>query len=334
MNQQTMQAAWYDRPGKAHEVIQFGQIPVPEPGVGEVRIRVYASGVNPSDTKRRSGWGGVAASLDRVIPHQDGAGTIESIGEGVNPNRIGERVWIYEGQFEQPFGTAAEYVVVPERKAVHLPDRISYAEGACLGVSAMTAHRAVFADGDVRDRLVLVTGGGGSVGSYAVQWSKWGGATVIATVSRPEQAEIAKVAGADDIINYKHEDVVARIRELTGKECGVDRLVDVNFAANVAIADATLNTNGVVVLYAGNPGELLNIPIVPWEFRNITIRMIRVYTVPQAAKDAAIRDITTALEAGILHFQIAKTFSLQQVADAHEAQDSGQTIGKIIIEMA
>jgi NADPH:quinone reductase len=332
MNPQTMQAAWYDRPGKAHEVIQFGQILIPEPGVGEVRIRVYASGVNPSDTKRRSGWGGVATSVDRTIPHQDGAGKIDSVGEGVDPTRIGERVWIYEGQFEQPFGTAAEYIVVPERKAVHLPDRISYAEGACLGVSAMTAHRAVFADGDVRDRLVLVTGGGGSVGSFAVQWSKWSGATVIATVSRPEQAEIAKVAGADYIINYKHEDVVQRIRELTGTEHDIDRIVDVNFAANVAIAEGTLKSNSVVAMYAGNPGD--TIPLVPLMLRNTTIRMIRVYTVPQSAKDDAIRDITTALEAGILHFQIAKTFSLQQVADAHEAQDSGQTIGKIIVEMA
>jgi NADPH:quinone reductase len=332
MNPQTMQAAWYDRPGKAYEVIQFGQIPIPEPGVGEVWIRVYASGVNPSDTKRRSGWGGVAASVERVIPHQDGAGKIDGVGDGVDPSRIGERVWIYEGQFEQPFGTAAEYIVVPERKAVHLPDRINYAEGACLGVSAMTAHRAVFADGDVRDRLVLVTGGGGSVGSFAVQWSKWGGATVIATVSRPEQAEIAKVAGADYIINYKQEDVVARIREVTGTEYGIDRIVDVNLAANVAIAEGTLKSNSVVAMYAGNPGD--TIPLVPLMLRNTTIRMIRVYTVPQSAKDDAIRDITTTLEAGILHFQIAKTFSLQQVADAHEAQDSGQTIGKIIIEIA
>jgi NADPH:quinone reductase len=272
-------------------------------------------------------------SFDRIIPHQDGAGVIESVGEGVSPTRIGERVWIYEAQLGRPFGTAAEYVVVPDLQAVHLPDRISYAEGACLGVPAMTAHRAVFADGDIKDRIVLVTGGAGAVGNYAVQWAKWGGATAIATVSRPEQAEIAKASGADHIINYKHEDVVQRIREITGKERGIDRIVDVNFAANVAIADATLRTNSVVALYAGNPDDVLSVPLLPWMLRNITMRMILVYTMPQAAKAAAIRDITTALEASALQHNIARRFSLEQVAAAHEAQESGQAIGKVIVEI-
>jgi NADPH:quinone reductase len=164
-----MQAAWYDRQGEASEVLQVGQLPLPEPGAGEVRVRVHVSGVNPSDTKSRSGWGGIVKAFDRIIPHQDGAGTIESVGEGVSPKRIGERVWIYEAQLGRPFGTAAEYVVVPDRQAVHLPDNTSYAEGACLGVPAMTAHRAVFADGEVKERIVLVTGGAGAVGNYAVQ---------------------------------------------------------------------------------------------------------------------------------------------------------------------
>jgi NADPH:quinone reductase len=333
MNKQTMQAAWYDRQGGASEVIQFGQLQIPEPGLGEVRVKVHASGVNPSDTKGRSGWGGIVKSFDRIIPHEDGAGIIESVGEGVSPDRIGERVWIYEAQLGRPFGTAAEYVVVPDLQAVHLPDNISYAEGACLGVPAMTAHRAMFADGDVKDRIVLVTGGAGAVGNYAVQWAKWGGATVIATVSRPEQAEIAKTAGADHIINYKNEDVVQRIREITGKERGVDRIVDVNFAANYAIADATLRTNSVVALYSGNPEDRLDLLLLPWMLRNITIRTILVYTMPQAAKDAAIRDITTALEASALHHNIARRFPLRQVAAAHEAQDSGQMFGKAIVEI-
>jgi NADPH:quinone reductase len=334
MNPQTMQAAWYDQQGEASKVIQLGQLPVPKPGSGEVRVRIHASGVNPSDTKSRSGWGGIVKSFDRIIPHQDGAGIIESVGEGVSPNRIGERVWIYEAQLGRPFGTAAEYVIVPDRQAVHLPDNTSYAEGACLGVPAMTAHRAVFADGDVNDRIVLVTGGAGAVGNYAVQWAKWGGATVITTVSRPEQAEIAKAAGADHIINYKQEDVVQRIREITGRERGIDRIVDVNFAENVAIADAVLRTNGGVALYAGNPDDVMAISLLPWMLRNITIRMVLVYTMPQAAKEAAIRDITTALETAALRHNIAKTFSLEQVAAAHESQDSGQAIGKVLIEIA
>ncbi|WP_245894239.1 NADPH:quinone reductase [Chamaesiphon polymorphus] len=334
MNQPTMPAAWYDRQGEASEVLQVGELPLPEPGVGEVRVRIHASGVNPSDTKSRAGWGGIVKSFDLIIPHQDGAGVIESVGAGVSPTRIGERVWIYEAQLGRPFGTAAAYVVVPDRQAVHLPDNTSYAEGACLGVPAMTAHRAVFADGDVRDRIMLVTGGAGAVGNYAVQWAKWGGAKVIATVSRPEQAEIATTAGADYTIDYKREDVVQRIREITGKERGIDRVVDVNFAANMAISDATLRTNGGVALYAGNPGDLLSVPLLPWMLRNITIRTILVYTMPQAAKAAAIRDITTALETAALRHNIASTFSLERVAAAHTAQDSGQAIGKIVIDIA
>jgi NADPH:quinone reductase len=179
-----------------------------------------------------------------------------------------------------------------------------------------------------------MTGGAGAVGNYAVQWAKWGGATVITTVSRPEQAEIAKAAGADYMINYKHEDVVQRIREITGRERGIDRIVDVNFAANVAIADAILRTNSGVALYAGNPDDVLTVPLLPWMLRNITIRMILVYTMPPAAKAAAIRDITTALEAAALQHNIAKRFSLKQVAAAHIAQDSGEAIGKILIEIA
>lgn len=334
MNQSMMQAAWYDQQGKANEVIHYGQLPLPEPGSGEVRVRVHASGVNPSDTKVRSGWGGIVQPFPRIIPHQDGAGTIDRVGEGVSPTRIGQRVWVYEAQQQRPFGTAAEYVVVPEQQAVPLPDTISYAEGACLGVPAMTAHRAVFADGEVRNQTVLVTGGAGAVGNCAVQWAKWGGATVITTVSRPEQAEIAQGAGADFIINYKAEDVIQQIRKMTGKERGISRIVDVNFAANVAIADATLKTNGGVALYSAEPEDRPALPLLPWMLRNITVRTILVYTMPPAAKAAAIRDMTIALAASVLHPNIARRFSLEQVAAAHDAQDSGQMIGKAVIEIA
>lgn len=193
----TMQAAWYEQLGSAQDVIRYGQIEVPSFGASEVLVRVYASGVNPSDTKRRGGWGGMKMESKRVIPHNDGAGIIEQVGEGVSPNRIGERVWIYEAQLGRPYGTAAEYVVVPSSQAISLPANTSFAEGACLGVPAMTAHRTVFADGDVEGQIILVTGGAGAVGNYAVQWGKWGGATVITTISRSEQAEIAEKAGAD-----------------------------------------------------------------------------------------------------------------------------------------
>jgi NADPH:quinone reductase len=331
---QLMQAAWYERQGAAQEVIQYGKISIPQPNAGEVKVKIFASGVNPSDTKVRSGWGGIPQSFPRIIPHQDGAGVIESVGEGVSRERIGERVWLYEAQQGRPLGTAAEYAVLPSQQAIKLPDNISFVQGASLGVPAMTAHRAVFADGSITGKTVLVTGGAGAVGNYAVQLAKWGNATVITTVSRPEQAEVAKAAGAKYIINYKTENVIERIREITAKERGIDRIVDVNFSQNLAIANEVLSTNGAVVMYTANPEDSPTLPISSLMMRNITLRTILVYTMPLEAKQAAIKDITTALEVGALHHNLAQSFPLSEVAAAHDFQDSGQAIGKIIIEVA
>ncbi|MGD1910149.1 MAG: NADPH:quinone reductase [Rivularia sp. (in: cyanobacteria)] len=332
--EQLMQAAWYEKQGAAKEVIHYQEMPIPEPGAGEVRVKIHASGVNPSDTKSRGGWGGFEQKFERIIPHQDGAGVIESVGEGVANSRINERVWIYEAQLGRAFGTGAEYVVVPSEKAIILPDNTSFAEGACLGVPAMTAHRAVFADGAVKGQTILVTGGAGAVGNYAVQWGKWGDATVITTVSSHEKAKIAETAGADYIINYKNEDVVKRIQEITGRKRGINRIVDVDFSQNLFVADAVLRTNGVAAMYSANPGDSPALPILSLMLRNITIRTILVYTMPVEAKKAAIQDITTALEAGALRHNIAQRFSLAEVAAAHEAQDSGKMIGKAIVEIS
>lgn len=333
---QTMYAAWYEKQGPAGEVIQYGEVPIHNPSANEVRVKVYASGVNPSDTKSRSGWGGGTLQFKRVIPHQDGAGIIESVGEGVSSDRIGERVWIYEAQRGRPFGTAAEFVVVPSDRAIRLPDNTDFASGACLGVPAMTAHRCVFADGSVKGKTILVTGGAGAVGYYALQLAKWGGAKVITTVSHPEQEQLVKAAGADDIINYKQEDVVQRIKETTQAEDGrgIDRIVDVNFTANLAITEAVLRPNSFVASYSsGNPDARPALPFLSMQLNNVTIRLVLVYTMPHEAKQAAIRDITAALEANALHHNIAQRFSLNEVAAAHEAQDSGKMIGKAIIEI-
>lgn len=333
---QTMYAAWYEQQGAAGEVIQYGELPIPNPGANEVRVKVHASGVNPSDTKARSGWGGGALQFKCVIPHQDGAGIIESVGEGVSSNRIGERVWIYEAQWGRPFGTAAEFVLVPSDRAIHLPDNTDFAAGACLGVPAMTAHRCVFADGSVKGQTILVTGGAGAVGYYALQLAKWGGATVITTVSRREQEQLVKAAGADDIINYKQEDVVQRIKEITQAQDGrgIDRIVDVNFGANLPITTAVLKPNGVVASYAsGDADDRPALPFYPLMINGVTIRLVLVYVMPMAAKQMATRDITAALEANALRHNIARRFSLLEVAAAHEAQDSGQIIGKTIVEI-
>lgn len=334
VSQQMMQAAWYEKQGKAKDVIEHGEMPIFTPKAGEVLVKIHVSGVNPSDTKTRSGWGGAGMSFPRVIPHNDGAGIIERVGEGVNNTRIGERVWLYETQKGRAFGTAAEYAVVPSSQAITLPNNTSFAEGACLGVPAMTAHRAVFADGSVEGKTVLVTGGAGAVGNYAISLAKWGGAKVFTTVSRPQQAEVAKTAGADEIINYKSEDVVQRIEELTG-ERSIDRIIDVNFTANLPVTNAVLKPNGVIVSYSSaNPDDRPELPFLSMQLINTTIRLILVYTMPEEAKQQAAKDITEALKASALHHNIARSFSLNEVAEAHEAQDSGEMIGKAVVEIA
>ena len=211
-----MRAVYYERQGPPHEVLEVGEVPTPEPSQGEVRVRMYASGVNPSDTYGRSGrFGGM--TFPRVIPHQDGAGVIEAVGPGVPEQRVGERVWVFEATWNRPGGTAAEYTVVPTTRAVKLPDSMSFKEGACVGVPVLTAHRAVFAAGPVNGKTVLVTGGAGSVGRYCVEWAKWGGArSVLATVSSEAKARLAADAGADHVINYRQEDVAERVKQLVG----------------------------------------------------------------------------------------------------------------------
>jgi NADPH2:quinone reductase len=234
-----MRAAYYEAKGPARDVLRVGDLELPQPARGEVRIRVHASGVNPTDTKSRGGFrGNTSMPFPRIIPHQDGAGVIEAVGDGVPQSRVGERVWIYEAQWQRPFGTAAEFVSLPSTQAVRLPDGVEFVEGACLGIPAMTAHRCVFADGDVRGKTVLVSGGAGAVGFYAIQLAKWGGATVLTTISGDDQRALVLGAGADHAINRKSEDVAARVRELTGG--GVDRIIEVAFGANLA-------TNGAIL---------------------------------------------------------------------------------------
>ena len=218
-----MKAIWYESTGPARQVLEFGEVETPRPGPGEVRVRVAASGLNPSDTKRRSGWLGTAMRHRLIIPHSDGAGTVDAVGEGVDPGRIGERVWVWNAQGgERPFGTAAEYVTVPADRAVGLPNGVSFAVGAGLGVPGCTAHYAVYGDGPVAGKRILVQGGAGAVGHLAVQLAVLGGAEVIATVSDEKKAEVARGGGARHVINYRREDVVARVRDFAAGE-GVDR---------------------------------------------------------------------------------------------------------------
>jgi NADPH:quinone reductase len=327
-----MLAAWYERNGPAAEVIRVGEMPMPEPGPGEVLVRVHGSGVNPSDVKRRAGWGGQAMGFSRIVPHSDGAGVIDRVGPGVPPGRLGERVWIYNGQWKRPFGTAAEHIALPAAQAVRLPDSIGFAEGACLGIPAMTAHRCVFADGPVAGRTVLVTGGAGAVGNYAVQLAKWGGAAVIATASSEAKAALAREAGADHVVNYRAEDVAGRVKALTGGS-GVDRIVEVDFGANLAASVAVLKPHGTIATYASMADSEPKLPFYTMMRLNHTIRLVFVYELTEAEFGQAIADITRWLESGAARHRIAARFPLDRLAAAHEAQEAGTAPGNIVVDI-
>ena len=323
-----MRAVFYERQGAPHEVLAVGDVPTPEPGQGEVRVRVHASGVNPSDTYGRSGrFGGM--SFPMVIPHQDGAGVIEAVGPGVPEHRVGERVWVFEATWNRAGGTAAEYTVVPNTRAVRLPDSMSFLQGACVGVPVLTAHRAVFAAGPVTGKTVLVTGGAGSVGRYAVQWAKWGGArSVLATVSSEQKARLAADGGADHVINYRQEDVAERVKHLVGK---VEHIAEVDFGGNLATTLAILAPGGSVAGYASRGNQEPVVPFRSLMSLNATVHAILVYSMPEEAKQAAVEDLARA--AGQLRHNIAATYSLEQTAEAHAAVEAGSLIGHGVVEV-
>lgn len=336
MNDRTMTAAYYERKRDAAEVLRVGRIEKPAPLDDEVLVRVHASAVNPSDTKGRGGArGNTAMPYPRIVPHQDGAGVIEAVGAGVDPRRIGERVWVYEAQLGRPNGTAAEYTSVPSRNAVALPDATGFAEGACLGVPALTAHRAVFADGPVSGKTVLVTGGAGAVGFYAIQFAKHGGAFVLATVSNAEQAAVAHRAGADAVINRKEEDVVAAARAATGADSdrSVDRIVDVAFGANLATSLRLLRARGVIASYASDMEPAPAFPF--WDFAALdaTVRCVLVYAMGEQAHLKAIAAVTEGLEQRWLQHNIAIQLPLGRIAEAHERVEAGHASGKVILNL-
>lgn len=326
-----MRAAWYERFGPADEVLQVGERPTPEPGPGEVRVRLATSGVNPSDVKTRAGGRGEMA-FDYQIPHSDGAGTVDAVGQGVPETRVGERVWVYNAAFRRPDGTAADYTVLPAAQAVPLASNVGFDAGACLGIPAQTAHRCVFAEGSVRGQTVLVTGGAGAVGHYAIQLAKWGGARVLTTVSSERKAEHARSAGADVVIDYKREDVVAAVREATDG-AGVDRVVEVEFGGNLETTQQILKTNGAIAAYGSMAAPQPELPFYPLMFAGITIRLVLVYILPETARAAAIADLTEALETGALRHRIAARFPLDETAAAHEAVEAGDKLGQVILEI-
>ncbi len=325
-----MKAVWYERQGPASEVLQLGEMETPEPSVGEVRVRIAVSGVNPVDTKRRLGGRGEMPA-SRVVPHLDGAGVIDRIGEGVDKSRLGQPVWVYEAQGDRPMGTAAEWVTVPDARAVCLPGTTSFEEGACLGVPALTAYASVFTGGDLRGKTLLVTGGAGAVGRYAIQFAKLGGAQVIATVSSDEKGQLAASAGADEVVNYRSEEVVPRVRAFTSGE-GVDQIVEVEFGGNLDVSLEVLKPGGVIATYASQAVPEPKIPFYTLLYKNVVVRHILVLLMAEDAKQAAIAKISQWLEEALLTHHLGPRFAIEQTAAAHEAVENG-AVGKVLIEV-
>lgn len=326
-----MKAAYYETNGKAADVLKVGDVPIPPVEPGEVRVKIYTSGVNPSDVKARSGTT-QRMIHDRVIPHSDGAGVIEAVGSGVSRNRVGERVWIYNAQWSRPFGTAAEYVILPNHLAVPLPDKVDFAAAANLGIPVQTAHAAVFTSGSVAGQTILVQGGAGAVGHYAIQFAKWGGARVITTVSSGEKAEHVQSAGADFVINYKTENVVERIKAITDGN-GVDQIIEVEFGENLLIALQVLKPHGTIVIYGSEHQMQPTVTVMPLLVNCITLRFLIVYNLTETQRQAAIRDIDACLCSGFLQHTIAQRFPLAEVATAHLAQESKELIGNIVVDI-
>lgn len=326
-----MRAVWYDRTGPAREVLHYGERPMAEPAPGEVRVRLFASGVNPADTYRRAGTS-YANEFPLIIPNSDGAGIVEALGGGADPALLGRRVWLYNAQRFRPFGTAAETTCVPQDCVHDLPDYIPFEVGACLGIPAMTAHRCLFADGPVAGLRVLVSGGGGAVGNYALQLARWGGAAqVLATASGGWKTEDALAAGAGQVFDYRAPDCAARIMEATGGH-GVDRLVEVDVGGNVALWSSVIALNGSVIGYASKGGLTPAIPVSSTLMRkNVNLRGVVLNSAPAAARRQAMLDITQWLREGPRLHRIAATFPLAETAAAHEAVEAGTKRGTVVV---
>jgi len=328
-----MRAAWFEKFGAASDVLTLGDLDAPEAGPGEVLVRMHTSGINPSDVKKRAGSFPKLLDAGLVIPNSDGAGIIEAIGDGVDKSRIGERVWAFQAQYERRFGTAAEYLAISSNCAPRLPENAGFDVGACLGIPVMTAHRAVFADGDVDGQTILVTGGAGRVGFYAVQWASRAGATVIATASNPDDADTCKRVGAHHVVNHRDDDFAAAILE-ANKGPLIDRVVDVEFGANLPVSVEVLRIGGTIATYASTEEPEPTLPFVQMMYKDLTIRMIIVYAMPDSAKDHAIADINNALKEGWLQHRIAHTMPLDEIAAGNEVIEQGECRGAVILTLA
>jgi NADPH:quinone reductase len=323
-----MRAALYRTTGPAHDVLEVVEVERPEPGPGEVRVRIAVSGINPTDVKNRAGFSSRAIHGFQV-PHMDGSGVIDAVGAGVDVSRVGQRVWLLLAADGHRYATAAELAVVPAHKAVPLPDGVSFDLAATLGVPAVTAADCLFRDGDITGQDVLVSGGAGGVGRAAVQLAKFGGARVVTTVSTREKAAIARDAGADLVVRYRDADVVEQIQ---GFSRGIDRVVEVSLSANVAVDAAVVGRDAVVVCYSTDGGDA-TIPARAALLTSTTYRYMLLYNLAPDLLAAAVARVDAALHAGALDLPPLQRFPLDRIADAQVAQEAGP-VGRVLVDVA
>ena len=325
-----MKACWYERNGPADEVLVVGDMPDPTPGAGEVVVLMRSSEVNPSDVKSRMGLR-ARMSLKRQVPHSDGAGEIVAVGSGVPAGRVGERVWVFNAAYLRAGGTASALCALPAEFAVPLPKGLDDAQGACLGIPVMTAHRCLFADGSPTGQTVLVSGGAGVVGHYAVQLARWAGAEVIATVSGEDKAKHARAAGAHHVINYRSENVVDRVKDITGGR-GLDRIVEVELGENLAGDLAMLKPEGVLA-YFGSKTPTAELPFFASIVKNVVLRPVLVYTITPAQRAQCFRDIERWVASGNALFNIAARVPLAKTAEAHRIVKDGSKLGHVVVDI-
>ncbi len=327
-----MQAAWFDKFGPAAEVLTIGEQPLPAPEADQVLVRLHTSGVSPSDVKKRAGSFPDLLDNGFVIPHSDGAGVIEAVGSGVPDNRVDERVWVYQAQYGRRFGTAAEYVAINSNRAIPLPDNTTFEVGACLGIPAMTAHRCVFADGPVDGQTLLVTGGAGRVGYYAIQWAKQAGATVIATASSLADQNACRNAGATFVVSHREPDWSSVVLEATGG-VPVDRVIDVEFGANLGEVLKLIRMSGTIATYASMQVPEPQLPFFKIMYLDLTLRLVIVYSMPEGAKQQAAADITNKLKTDDLKHRVAHTIPMSDICKAHELIETGGFRGCVIVNV-
>lgn len=327
-----MRAAYYTRQGPAADVLQIGELPVPVPGPGEVRVRLRWSGVNPSDWKTRQGGGGRQLVAPLIVPHSDGAGVVDAVGSGVPASRVGERVWVWNGQWQRAFGTAAQWIALPSAQAVRLPDGVGEDEGACLGIPAFTAMHAVRLANPRPGKVVLVQGGAGSVGRYAIQMAAARGASVLATASSAGKAAHARAAGARQVFDYRAPDFAEQVRAATDG-LGVDAIIEVNLTANAQHYPAILRRHGKVIVY-GIVGADATLPALRLMQASAALKFFMIYDLLPQDRQDALDELGALLASGRLQHDIAKRLALHRIAEAHDLVESGAVTGHVLLDVA